>query len=69
MSWSMSHTVRNVTNQKEYTINLVTASSNKFNKITINFALKAQRQICDILQGVRSLGVSFTRRFLAWYDK
>ena len=31
-------------------------------------SLKAQRQIWDILQGVSSLGVKFTRKNLAWYD-
>ena len=31
--------------------------------------LKAQLQIWDILQGVGSLGVKFTRKILAWYDK
>ena len=30
--------------------------------------LKVQ-QIWDILQGVSSLGVKFTRKILAWYDK
>ena len=30
---------------------------------------KAQRRIWGILQGVSSLGVNFTRKMLAWYDK
>ena len=33
------------------------------------YRLKAQRQIRDILQGVSSLGVQFTRKILASYDK
>ena len=33
------------------------------------FFLKAQWQIWDILQGASSLGVKFTRKILAWYDK
>ena len=32
-------------------------------------ALKAPRHIWDILQGVSSLGVQFTRKILAWYDQ
>ena len=32
-------------------------------------SLKAQWQIWDILQGASSLGVKFTRKILAWYDK
>ena len=31
--------------------------------------IKVQWQIWDILEGVSSLGVSFTRRILAWHDK
>ena len=31
--------------------------------------LKAQWQKWDICQGVSSLGVKFTRKILAWYDK
>ena len=33
------------------------------------FKLKEQWQILDILQGASSLGVKFTRKILAWYDK
>ena len=31
--------------------------------------LKLQRQIWDILHGVSSIGILFTRKILAWYDK
>ena len=37
-------------------------------QISVAESLKLQRQIWDILQGVRSLGVKFTRNILAWYD-
>ena len=44
--------------------------SNKIDLIMIRFFfVKAQGQIWDILQGVSSLRVSFTRKILAWYDK
>ena len=33
------------------------------------YTLKAQGQIWNILQGVSSQGVQFTRKFLAWYDE
>ena len=36
--------------------------------IPISASLKWQWQIWDILQGVSSLGVEFTRKILAWYS-
>ena len=36
--------------------------------ISISASLKVQWQIWDILQGVGSLGVEFTRKILAWYS-
>ena len=41
----------------------------KYTKTYVNLYLKAQRQMWDILQGGSSLGVKFTRKVLAWYDK
>ena len=36
---------------------------------TSKLSLKAQWQILDIWRGASSLGVKFTKIFLAWYDK
>ena len=45
---------------------LVAALNTYFLKVLL---LQTQRQIRDILQGVSSLGVQFTRKFLALYEK
>ena len=45
---------------------MVAALNTYFLKVLL---LQTQRQIRDILQGVSSLGVQFTRKFLALYEK
>ena len=43
----------------------ITITNNKY----MTSSLKAQRKVWAILQGASFLGVKFTRKILAWYDK
>ena len=45
------------------------SASDKLVFFTSKLSLKAQWQILDIWQGASSLGVKFTKKSLAWYDK